>query len=552
MTARSVIDVMLGEGVSGTRQARYDDFLGIASVIANRAALTGQTPQDVVGVRREFNAYGKALPKGVNAYRDLAEQAWREVQEKGPIHRGTFYATPSATRNLPKGLSKVAATTGHQYFTDPKNRAIGTARGYARVDPSRLQAPTTATAYAAAPQQTGAQRAIRGGLLGSNVPTPTAAPRGGLLADYQPSPRGGRVTGMVPTPTPAPRELVPGVANGVASARAAPDPSRFGGHMPMQAPRSMLDRYAETQPGLKGSRVAPQSVTAGLAPTPQEEANLRDRLGPMEPARQWGPSVADRYNRPAPAAPSVSARAGLLGVTPAAAATMPTSTATGPAPVSSGFAGRVGSPRSLERPSLEGLLGASKVSPTTSPLSPAGGLPDRVPAPTFAQRPEPITVSRTVGPAPRVAAVPDRVAIATPTARPAQPTQPTSYAPQTAPTATYNEPAQPASKSWGQRAAVVAGSLLGGAVAGPVGGLLGGAIANGAINRGLIGPSPQSRAGNGYANSLPDRPNAPTARERADLDRSLASRSRENGPSISKSTRDAIGKAEKSGKGGFW
>lgn len=130
MTARTVVDVVLGEAVSGSRAQRYRDMQAIASVIANRAARLGVTPQEVVANQREFNAYGKALPRGVNAYRDLAEAALRDVATNGPVHQGTFYATPSATKNLPKGLKQVTKTAGHVYYDDPKNRAIGTARGY--------------------------------------------------------------------------------------------------------------------------------------------------------------------------------------------------------------------------------------------------------------------------------------------------------------------------------------------------------------------------------------------------------------------------------------
>nr|WP_246591153.1 D-Ala-D-Ala carboxypeptidase family metallohydrolase [Aminobacter anthyllidis] len=41
-----------------------------------------------------------------------------------------FYATPRAVGNLPKGLSKVASTTGHIFFEDPQGRPFNTALGY--------------------------------------------------------------------------------------------------------------------------------------------------------------------------------------------------------------------------------------------------------------------------------------------------------------------------------------------------------------------------------------------------------------------------------------
>lgn len=128
--ANSVIDTILGEAVSGNRTARLEDMLGIASVIDNRSRLTAQTPQSVVSAPGQFNAFGKNLPKGVEAYRPLAQKAWDRVQKLGPVHNATFYATPAAANNLPSGLTQVASTAGHQYFVDPQNRAIRTAVGY--------------------------------------------------------------------------------------------------------------------------------------------------------------------------------------------------------------------------------------------------------------------------------------------------------------------------------------------------------------------------------------------------------------------------------------
>lgn len=128
--ARSVADTVLGEAAYGTPQQRYQDMLGIASVIANRAALTNTTPEDVVSAPGQFNAYGKTLPPGVSAYRSLAQKAIDAVKIDGPINSATYYATPSAVKNLPGGLAPVGETTGHQYFEDPENRAIRTAVGY--------------------------------------------------------------------------------------------------------------------------------------------------------------------------------------------------------------------------------------------------------------------------------------------------------------------------------------------------------------------------------------------------------------------------------------
>ena len=158
MRARTVTDVILGEAVRGTPEERYRDMLGIASVMVNRANMLGVSLEDVVQNTNEFNAYGRALPGGVNAYRDLAEQALTDVLQNGPVNNATFYATPAAADNLPNGLSFVDQTTGHMYFNDPLNRAIGTAVGYRQPN---------AQAY----QQMAA-------IDENNLPTPSPAPRG--------------------------------------------------------------------------------------------------------------------------------------------------------------------------------------------------------------------------------------------------------------------------------------------------------------------------------------------------------------------------------------
>ena len=134
--AKSVVDTILGEAVPGD----FNDMVSIASTIANRAVSTGVTQQDIVSAPGQFDAYGKALPPGVDNFRDLAKQAIDHIRDFGPVHPGTFYATPAATKNLPSGLTPVAQTKGHQYFADPKNRAIRTAKGYVRPDPAALQA----------------------------------------------------------------------------------------------------------------------------------------------------------------------------------------------------------------------------------------------------------------------------------------------------------------------------------------------------------------------------------------------------------------------------
>lgn len=166
--ARTVADVILGEAVSGSPAKRYADMKAIASVIANRARALGVTPEQVVSNRREFNAYGKSLPAGVGAYRSLAQRALDDVATNGPIHSGTFYATPKAAGNLPKGLKQETATTGHIYYSDPQNRAIGTQLGYRQPRPAE-----TAT------------QAIAGLLSPTSQPA-TVNERMGLLNAYSP------------------------------------------------------------------------------------------------------------------------------------------------------------------------------------------------------------------------------------------------------------------------------------------------------------------------------------------------------------------------------
>lgn len=130
MTAKTVVDVILGEAKAGS----YQDMLAIASVISNRATGGRTSFQDVVSRTSEFNAYGKPLPSGVNQYRSMAEKAIEQVKTTGPIHNATFYATPKAQGNLPKGLQKVTSTDGHIYFTDPQQRPIYTASGLKKID----------------------------------------------------------------------------------------------------------------------------------------------------------------------------------------------------------------------------------------------------------------------------------------------------------------------------------------------------------------------------------------------------------------------------------
>lgn len=171
--ARTVADVILGEAASGSPAKRYADMKAIASVIANRAKALGVSPQEVVSNRREFNAYGKSLPAGVGAYRSLAQRALDDVATNGPSHGATFYATPKAAGNLPKGLKRETATTGHVYYSDPQNRAIGTSLGYRQPRPAETATQAIAGLLAPSSQPTTVNE--RMGLLNSYAPQPEAA-----------------------------------------------------------------------------------------------------------------------------------------------------------------------------------------------------------------------------------------------------------------------------------------------------------------------------------------------------------------------------------------
>lgn len=188
----SVVDTILAEAGGKTRAERLRDMKAIASVAVNRAWQLGVPLEDVISVPSEFNAYGKKMPAGVEEYRDLAEEALNDVLQNGPIHSATFYATPKAKQNLPKGLAEEAETAGHVYFSDPQNRSIRTAQGYveptgeamlARYAPSeRVEVAPSAFdslfgGYSAMPQE---ELSGQRGVLSDEA---ASAPAGGVLAD---------------------------------------------------------------------------------------------------------------------------------------------------------------------------------------------------------------------------------------------------------------------------------------------------------------------------------------------------------------------------------
>jgi hypothetical protein len=138
----SVVDTVLGEALAGD----YADMVGIVSVIDNRSRATGVSYQDVVAAPGQFDAFGKSLPAGVGKYRDMATQAIADVKARGPVHAATFYATPAAAKGLPKGLALETKTRGHNYYSDPKGRAIATTQGYKSPDLSKISPASRAVA----------------------------------------------------------------------------------------------------------------------------------------------------------------------------------------------------------------------------------------------------------------------------------------------------------------------------------------------------------------------------------------------------------------------
>lgn len=159
MKAKTVAQVIAAEAGGKTRAQRYSSMLDIASAAYNRAKATGTTLKDVVGITSQFNAYNNKMPPGTASLTSLAEQALSYVEQNGPVHAGTYYATPATVGNLPKGLVQVPGVSAiHTVFEDPQNRAIVTASGVKRVkEPSRLPdvAPTpTARPEAALPAGT--------------------------------------------------------------------------------------------------------------------------------------------------------------------------------------------------------------------------------------------------------------------------------------------------------------------------------------------------------------------------------------------------------------
>lgn len=433
--ALTVDDVILGEAVRGTAAERYRDMLGIASVIANRSRMLGVTPQEVVARQSEFNAYGKALPSGVEAYRDLAREALREVETAGPVHGATFYATPAAKDNLPRGLREEVRTTGHVYFSDPQQRSINTAVGYRQPAPipvqSRVPAPTfaerlpappaTALAYAPASQAIGAAQ-----VLNNVAADPRGLPRSpvGQVASAPIGPQSFRAASSLPMSAPSPSALPQAVRDRMAPTpmAAVPTPAPRPQAAPMTMPARPVSRTPEwgapkqTAPTPQMASL-PQPVMDRMAGFPQ---GLPQRAAPLPDAVSYGlmaeslrsrgvmgldgrmaadqprslPTRAPDVPTPTFASqrPSVGERMAGFAAAPAPqmARSVPAptfadrleQTAEAMAPARSNFAGPAGSFRSMQAPSEMAEIG-SRVAPVS--VAERMGLPN-APTPSPAPR----------------------------------------------------------------------------------------------------------------------------------------------------------------------
>lgn len=342
--ARSVVDVILGEAVSGTPQQRYQDMVAIASAMVNRANKLGVPLEDVVSVRSEFNAYGRSLPAGVDRYRDLAERALTDVLTNGPVHPGSFYATPAAKGNLPKGLSEVTRTTGHVYFEDPHDRSIRTAQGF--------RSPV-AQAYSVVPQPRPEPEAFAA-LLGPVEPS-FAAPvggveRGSMLGPVDPARSSMELPGSPAIEVPA-QSAFPSspafdsgrfaagpvangrsdLAKGLTASTPAFDMGRFGPQIATPTAPSSFDvgRFAETAPVAQGyegllSAMQPAFDTARFGavagPTPADPTRAGLQRGLLD--QQLSVGILPDIPAPiGPAAPSALLGPAAVNPSPYAAVT---------------------------------------------------------------------------------------------------------------------------------------------------------------------------------------------------------------------------------------
>ncbi len=517
--------VIAGEAVSGTYEQRMADMRAIASVIANRAQMLGITPEQVVANSNEFNAYNRSLPPGVGqGIIDMAQQAIDEVNTTGPTNNATFYATPAAVDNLPGGLSYETATDGHQYFSDPQGRAIGSSLGYIQPNlygyaqnPANVPTPTSSTGLlsdwsqmaSAGPMTAPMGSVTASGLLGSAPNLEASATVNPMLslpatADLGMTP-GFSASSLASVDTPSSRMglaepsfdmsrfdgAAPSVASGFDQGRfaspetAAFDASRFGGGLLNPATNtqsfmdqpaslgSMPDAYAAQRGPSTGMLSADFQTIQGLAEKQLAEQSTAGLLSPatayaaepsITPAQQ---AIADQTNA-----------TGLLGTNPGfqASATVPSL------------------PGAMTPSQIAGYQQMAASAPNITNLSGFTGIFDdgsgyQNAAPVAAQVPDLQQVS-----------VPDQPTIATvdgPATTPAveqqaQQDQQSITAPTTANATQQQTPSQSTLGSKLSKAinpGTIGGGLLGGLALGPAGGIVGGLLGNAAYNGGLFGAS---------------------------------------------------------------
>lgn len=528
--ALDVPSVIAGEAVSGTPEERWADMVAIASVIANRARALGVTPQEVIANTNEFNAYNRAMPAGTPSLVDMAEEAMNYVEQNGPVTDATFYATPAAANNLPSGLNYETATTGHQYFSDPQQRAIGTALGYRApnefswaANPENVPTPETAglmaaagefgpswtingvvpapmplteswTAMAAAQPVSAPMDVQAQGLLGTNPAlsaSATATPNSGLLASVDTSNFDMSRFGDI---QPSTENFDQARFDAGSPQTVSIDPARFG-----NIPTASFDpaRFAPSIDVATNTQSFTSPAPTDLGAFPGAMAAQRTHMGTgvYSPGHQQLQAQVDAQIAAARQQPSVSVPAsGLLAANPAleASATVPSvqssfaatpSITPAEAAINQNFAlgmspAQIGAYQQMAETALPG--GITSLSGNTL-VGPTGVATSNMPTPDMAPaQTEVATVegpaSTTIAPAVEQQQVQQTRQAVTQAAQPQQTTMASSL-----------------------RSAInpgtAIGGLLGGVTLGPIGGLLG-ALAGNAINQnGLLGGAPTPSGG---------------------------------------------------------
>lgn len=281
MKAKTVTDVVMGEAGGKTAAQRYNDMKHIASVMVNRALATGTTIADVALSRSQFNAYGKKLPAGVEKYRNLAEKAIDDVLTNGPVTDATYYATPAAKKNLPKGLDPETKTASHEYFSDPHGRAIVTRQGAMPVSyqPTSIQNVPTPTFADRAGTGINQADSATGIMSALNPATPMSVTRGGLLS----TPKAAAVTPQQGYGLLASTMSQTPVRNLSGAQPTTVDPGRFSGGMVAQGPDQLRSGLLST--GSIPSRAAQMAEMQAQANFQNEVNQARQRVSAYTPEK---------------------------------------------------------------------------------------------------------------------------------------------------------------------------------------------------------------------------------------------------------------------------